>query len=114
MGPLKCGETIKTLSFPFHLLLLLLVLLATRLVFVACARQFIVDYFAINVVQKKKKKKKKKQKIKKAYGNETQVGSHRAYEEGIIRAYKERRGVAKSKPSEKKDARHLNLCTLLF
>ena len=29
-------------------------------------------------------------------------GSHRAYEEGIIRAYKERRGVAKSKPSEKK------------
>ena len=28
--------------------------------------------------------------------------SHQAYEEGIIRAYKERRGVAKSKPSEKK------------
>lgn len=40
--------------------------------------------------------------------------SHQAYEEGIIRAYKERRGVAKSKPGEKKDARHLNLCTLLF
>ena len=54
MGPLKCRKTIKTLSCPFHLLFLLLVLLATRLVFVACARQFIVDYFAINVLQKKK------------------------------------------------------------
>ena len=64
MGPLKCGETIKTLSFPFHLLLLLLVLLATRLVFVACARQFIVDYFAINVVQKKKKKTRKSKYLK--------------------------------------------------
>ena len=57
MGPLKCGETIKTLSFPFHLLLLLLVLLATRLVFVACARQFIVDYFAITVYKKTRKSK---------------------------------------------------------
>ena len=58
IGPLKCGKTIKTLSFPLHLLSLLLVLLAFRLVFVAGARQFIVDYFAIKAYKKKTSKSK--------------------------------------------------------
>ena len=37
--------------------LLLLVLSAIRLLFVACARQFIVDYFAITMYKKTRKSK---------------------------------------------------------
>lgn len=53
-GTFKLWKNYKTLSFPFHLLLLLLGLLAIRLVFVACTRQFNIDYFADGVQKNKK------------------------------------------------------------